>query len=209
MAMRSSHSLLLVLLLTAAQAAAAGGHDSAHDSALQAPKESLLRVLSDGVVALRVKWKLLVDERVPGWDVDVDHHAGVVTLNGRMPSVKARDAAEALAAKVPRVHQIDNRLRVESQAESAPLTRKQDLAARDISDAWITTKVKSALLYNGYMEALSDIDVRTEDGIVTLQGEVDSFGARELVLKIGSDIEGVRHVRNRLVVAGGAGNRSF
>ena len=68
------------------------------------------------------------------------------------------------------------------------------------SDAWISTKVKSALLWNSNVPG-NRIDVDAESGVVTLTGEVDSESQKELARRIADDIQGVREVRDQLRVS--------
>ena len=49
----------------------------------------------------------------------------------------------------------------------------------DRPDGWITTKVKSTLLYSSNVDG-SDIKVDTKNGVVTLSGKVDTGAERAL-----------------------------
>ncbi|MFC6669948.1 BON domain-containing protein [Marinobacterium aestuariivivens] len=53
------------------------------------------------------------------------------------------------------------------------------------------------MIYNRNVDG-SDIDVETQDGVVTLRGQVDSDAERELALSIASDIKGVESVKSEL-----------
>jgi hyperosmotically inducible protein len=66
-------------------------------------------------------------------------------------------------------------------------------------DAWITTKVKMALLTDSTVDAL-DINVDTFDGRVTLHGRAGSTGEKTAAEKAAMEIEGVREVRNLVAV---------
>jgi sporulation protein YlmC with PRC-barrel domain len=73
-------------------------------------------------------------------------------------------------------------------------------AMRDTSaDAALTAKVKAALALNKSAPATT-INVDSQDGIVTLRGEVNEQQTRELAGKIAQDTPGVREVRNYLYV---------
>lgn len=67
------------------------------------------------------------------------------------------------------------------------------------SDAWITAKVKIALLSADRVDGL-DIDVDTVDGTVTLHGTVDSSVEKDRARELASEVEGVREVRDMLAV---------
>lgn len=66
-------------------------------------------------------------------------------------------------------------------------------------DAWVTTKVKMALLTSDEVDGL-DIRVDTVDGRVTLFGKADAAAERERAEKIALTIDGVREVRNLIQV---------
>jgi hypothetical protein len=65
------------------------------------------------------------------------------------------------------------------------------------SDERIADDVNEALTRSPYIDA-TDIDVRVEDGAVTLLGSVDDRGAKRLAEDIAESCFGVRDVSNRL-----------
>ena len=62
-----------------------------------------------------------------------------------------------------------------------------------VSDSWITTKVRSTLIFSSNVPARS-IGIDTTDGVVTLDGEVDNGATRDLAVELAADIRGVREV---------------
>jgi osmotically-inducible protein OsmY len=68
-----------------------------------------------------------------------------------------------------------------------------------VSDAWITTKTKIALLTTLGVEAL-DVNVDTIDRHMTLHGTVASSAARRRSGEVARDVEGVAEVQNLLQV---------
>jgi len=73
------------------------------------------------------------------------------------------------------------------------------IARADVDDAWLTSKVKLALLTSQDVHG-SHIDVDVDHGIVTLSGRVRSDGERDRAEAIVSRQGGVRSVRNDLSV---------
>lgn len=71
-----------------------------------------------------------------------------------------------------------------------------------ISDAAITAKVKAELLASLEMKVLS-ISVTTDNGVVTLSGTVDNSIQNEQAVKIASHVNGVKSVKNEIVVRAG------
>ncbi|ADE14741.1 transport-associated protein [Nitrosococcus halophilus Nc 4] len=68
-----------------------------------------------------------------------------------------------------------------------------------VDDAWITSKVKSALVADPQVSGL-DIQVETYRGIVQLSGFVDTKDQSREAEDVARSIEGVRDVENRLTV---------
>lgn len=74
-----------------------------------------------------------------------------------------------------------------------------DDGGMDRPDAWITTKVKLALLTDDQVDGF-DVNVDTTDGRVTLHGAVDSDAKKQRAAQIARGVAGVRDVRNQLTV---------
>jgi hyperosmotically inducible protein len=68
-----------------------------------------------------------------------------------------------------------------------------------ITDAWITTRVKSKFVGEDLLKG-SDISVETTDHVVTLKGTVTSAAGRARAMKEARDVEGVHRVVNRLTI---------
>ena len=74
-------------------------------------------------------------------------------------------------------------------------------AGKKIDDATLTTRVKSALDSDSNLKTLT-INVDTAGGVVTLKGAADTQENRQKAEQIASSVEGVRTVKNELVVSG-------
>jgi len=72
-------------------------------------------------------------------------------------------------------------------------------AGAEMTDGWITTKVKAKLADETMLQG-SDINVDTNDHVVTLKGTVRSVGAKARAGVIASGTERVTRVVNRLFV---------
>jgi hyperosmotically inducible periplasmic protein len=68
-----------------------------------------------------------------------------------------------------------------------------------IDDASITARIKSSLAVRRSTSA-TRTEVTTLDGVVTIRGEARNTAEKDLVTKIANDIDGVRDVRNEMVV---------
>jgi hyperosmotically inducible protein len=75
-------------------------------------------------------------------------------------------------------------------------------ARKAIDDATLTTRVKTALIAEPDLKSLT-INVDTMAGVVTLKGTANSQESRQKAEQVASSIEGVRTVKNELVVVSG------
>jgi osmotically-inducible protein OsmY len=117
--------------------------------------------MNDNIVEGNIIAELELDPRLPNpGEVAVESSGGVVTLRGTVGSFAQRRAAVADARKVESVEDVFDELQV----------RLLDDYARD--DAEIRGAALQALMWD--VEVPSDsIDVKVEDGWVTLKGDVD------------------------------------
>ena len=68
-----------------------------------------------------------------------------------------------------------------------------------VDDGTITASVKTKLFQSKYIEA-GKVDVDTYEGVVTLNGRVSSYVAREHAEALATDTKGVKSVLNKLEV---------
>lgn len=122
-----------------------------------------------------------------GDDIKVKAKDGVVTLKGTVAEESHKALAEETVANLPDVKSVDNKLEV-----------KGDRPAEK-SDAWLSTKVKTTLLFHRNVSAMTQVD--TKDGVVTLRGEADSQAQKDLTTEYAMDVEGVKDVNNQMTVA--------
>ena len=120
--------------------------------------------------------------------ITTDSKDGVVTLTGTVSEASHKSLAENTVASLPGVRSVDNQLVVTGEQPA------------EHSDAWITMKVKTALLFHRNVSATAT-SVYTKDGVVTLQGEATSMAQKELTTEYAKDIDNVKEVQNNMTVA--------
>ena len=106
---------------------------------------------------------------------------------------------ESAGARIERAADVAE-AKIEKAAEAAE--QKLEQAGKAMDDATVTAKVKSALIAEPNLKALS-INVDTTAGIVTLKGTADSQEAKQKAAQVATNVEGVRSVRNELIVVRG------
>jgi hyperosmotically inducible protein len=122
-------------------------------------------------------------------DIKIQSKDGAVTLTGSVSEESHKTLARETVAGVSGVKKVDNRLEI----KGAPL-------AATNSDAWLITKVKTSLLFHRSVSATST-EVDAKDGIVTLQGDAASQAQKDLTTEYAKDVDGVKEVKNVMVVA--------
>ena len=155
---------------------------------------SLSTSFSNATTTATIKSKLLWNSNTEGLDIDVTTNNGVVTLSGTAQSDAAKDLAGMLAKDTDGVHRVDNEIRVNADATAAAKAQNAaDDAGEAISDAWITSKIKSSYLLSSNLSGL-DISVDTKNGVVALSGTVMSSEEKDLAIQTAENIKGVKEV---------------
>ena len=113
---------------------------------------------------------------------------GVVTLTGTVADESQKSLAENTVAGLPDVKSVNNELVVSGEQ---PVEH---------SDAWITAKVKTALLFHRNVSA-TGTTIYTKDGVVTIQGVANSMAEKELTTEYAKDIDHVKGVKNEMTIA--------
>lgn len=166
-------------------------------------ERSLSNRFNDATTTATVKSKLLWNRNTEGLDINVTTRNGVVTLEGQADSEASIELAERLARNTDDVRQVDNQLSVSAEGGTADRAKaRADEAGGTISDAWITSKVKSSFLFSSNLDGL-DISVETKDGQVTLSGEVANDTEKSLAVETAENIRGVRDVNADSLRVGG------
>ncbi|MEO4048012.1 BON domain-containing protein [Pseudomonas sp. CAU 1711] len=162
----------------------------------------LAQQFDDATLTAMVKSKLLWNSNTEGLDIDVDTRSGVVTLKGHARSAEAKELAGRLAENTKGVERVDNHLSVAGDGTAGQAQKAAQDTSRAISDAWITSKVKSSYLYDSQLDGL-DISVETKAGMVELSGSVLNAAEKELAIEIARNIRGVRGVDADALQIGG------
>jgi osmotically-inducible protein OsmY len=120
-------------------------------------------------------------------DIKIQSKDGVVSLTGTVSGESHKSLARETVASLPGVKSVDNRLEIKGERPA------------EKSDAWITTKVKTILLFHQNVSGMTEVN--TTDGIVTLKGEATSQAQKDLTTEYAKDIEGVKDVNNEMTVS--------
>ena len=122
-----------------------------------------------------------------GDDIKIESKDGVVTLTGVVSEESRKALAQETVAGLPEVKSVDNRLGIKGGSPTAN------------SDAWLTEKVRTALLFHRNVSGSTTVYV--QDGIVTLRGEAANQAQKELTTEYAKDVEGVKDVKNEMTMS--------
>ena len=120
-------------------------------------------------------------------DIKIESRDGAVTLTGIVSHEYHKEMAQETMAGLPGVKSVDNKLEFKGERPA------------EKSDAWITAKIKTTLLFHRSVSAVTEVN--TTDGIVTLQGEANNQAQKDLTTEYAKDVEGVKDVKNEMTVS--------
>jgi osmotically-inducible protein OsmY len=159
-------------------------------------KANMAQRFDDATLTATIKSKLLWNSVTEGLNIDVSAAKGVVTLKGQAKDAEAKQLAGSLASNTDGVTEVNNLISL-SARDTQAIKEQNEAAANSVheefSDAWITSKVKSSLIYSRNLDGLN-IKVETKSGVVSLDGVVANYAEKELAVEIARNIRGVKGV---------------
>jgi len=149
---------------------------------------------SDIRIHATLETRLAESDELSALMINTDVQDGVVTLKGDVATDAQRELATEMARSIDGVREVDNQLNLTSVEPGIA-----ERVAANATDAAITASVKTRLLASDNTSGL-DVDVDTDDQVVTLTGEVGTETERELAGLIAANTNGVDSVINELDV---------
>lgn len=151
----------------------------------------------------KLETALLFNEHLNSFAIDTEVKNGVAYLSGSVESDIDKDLAGEIAKSIDGVTDVENKLTVDkmkaSMARDNDDRKDRSGFKQSVMNATLTARVKSTLLMNENTGGMS-IDVDSEDGVVTLSGDVKSDQEKDLAGQIAANIDGAKSVNNRLTV---------
>lgn len=143
--------------------------------------------IDDQEITWAVERELLFDAKTSSTDIadiEVTTTEGIVTLDGSTDNILTRDRAQRIAESIKGVRSVVNQVTVR------PTDRSDMEIANDVLDA----------LANDPATEAWEITTDVSDGIVTLNGSVDSWQEKQLAAKVAKGVRGVRGITNDIAV---------
>ena len=173
------------------------------DKTMEQRADQAQSAIKDAWLDGKLETALLFNEHLNSFAIDTEVTNNVAYLSGSVESDIDRDLAGEIAKSVDGISKVENKLTVDqAKARAARDTDMDDERhgfKASVLDATLTARVKSQLLINGNTQGMA-IDVDSDEGVVTLSGDVNSQQEKELAGKIAANTEGTRSVNNNLTI---------
>ena len=151
-------------------------------------------------ITTKIQAQYFASPEIKPWNIDVTTQSGgVVMLSGEVDTSEDKAEAVRIARATDGVTSVDDRLRVKGQPGEPAGTASPAGAEAGVDrpDAWLTAKIQSKYFLDDVVK-MSDIDVDTQDGVVTLKGNVTSERERRQALALARNTDGVKSVTDQL-----------
>jgi hyperosmotically inducible periplasmic protein len=162
---------------------------------------------SDTAITAELKGKITDSELLDNTDISVETNNGVATLTGAVATEAQKAHAEELAKNTKGVTSVDNKLVVNPEKSKGIVGNAEEKAkegyseSKDaLSNARITSEVKLKFAADDTVKALN-IDVDTNNGVVTLNGTVNSKKELNQAVQLAKSVDGVKHVKSNLTIS--------
>ncbi|MCI0618994.1 BON domain-containing protein [bacterium] len=162
---------------------------------------------SDTAITAELKGKITDDDLLNHTDISVDTKNGVVALTGTIATDAQKARAEELAKNTTGVVSVNNQLGINPDQSKGMVENAEEKAkegyseSKDaLSNARITSEVKLKFAADDTVKALN-IDVDTNEGVVTLNGTVNSKKELNQAVRLAKSVDGVKHVKSNLTVS--------
>lgn len=187
---------------------AAGCNQNRNEQATATPK------MSNDDLDRSVSAKINSDVALASYKIDVDADAdkNAVTLSGSVPTESLRDKAVELARSANanlvvtdkidvKPGDVDRTAYTDDMANHARAKAKAsgETIGSSTDDAWIHTKIRTRLVGEGEVPG-TGVNVDVSNNVVTLRGTVESQAEKAKVEQIAKSTDGVKSVKNQLVV---------
>ena len=137
----------------------------------------------DLAICDQVEDELLFDQAVLSTKIDVSCDQGIVTLEGTVDNILAKERAQRLTETVRGVMSVVNMIDVRP--------------AQDRTDSEIQSSIETALLIDPATESY-EVDVTGNDGTVTLTGTVGSWQEKEITAHVAKGVAGATGIDNQI-----------
>ncbi|MFW5701432.1 MAG: BON domain-containing protein, partial [Bacteroidota bacterium] len=142
------------------------------------------QMIDDADITEAINVKLAIDERIDADNIEVSTQDYIVILEGYVADIRSKELAVSISQSIRGVKSVVNNIDVMA-------IRKADLELkRDVSEALAMDDVADKY----------QIEVEANDGVVTLNGMVESFAEKQITENVAKNVSGVKEINNNLQV---------
>ena len=141
--------------------------------------------LEDAEITNAIETEFWIDDVIDMNSINVSTENGIVTFTGTVNNILTKDRVVEIAEGIRGVRAIVNTVEVE------PAVMRSDNEIRDA--------VHNALLDDPATD-LYEITTTVYDGVVTLEGTVQSWAEKKLVASVAKGVKGVRSIQNNVSI---------
>ena len=149
---------------------------------------------SDAWLHDKVKATLLFHRSVRAGGTEVLVKDGIVTLRGNAVNTAQKDLTTEYSRDVEGVKDVINEMTVAPAPEKTPQTTSEK-----IDNISVAALVRMALLLHHSTSGLN-ASVAAKRGVVTVEGRARTAAEKELVTKVVKDVNGVKSVKNLMII---------
>lgn len=146
----------------------------------------------------QIETAYLLNEHLSTFKLDAHVVADTVRLSGTVESDIKRDLAGEIALGVAGIETVINEIDVEPELVVVEPNEAGSFGQK-IKDATISAGIKTRLIANQHIDS-TEINVSTNNGIVTLEGKAPSGVAKELAEQLARNVSNVKAVENEIVI---------
>ena len=162
----------------------------------------------DDLIQARVEVRLARSGSLRGTDINVDVEDRVATLSGTVGSEQEQERAIRMARRVAGVKDVKSNLNIDTEAvdqrrqvEVDDHTLQQQVAEKLAKETFPLAEVDEGLFGTVEVDGYAwEFEVEADDGVVTLEGEVDSYQDIRAAVSAVRTIPGVKAVNAELQV---------
>ncbi|MEZ5464626.1 MAG: BON domain-containing protein [Lysobacteraceae bacterium] len=157
------------------------------------------QAVSDARLEGQIATAILFNKHLNPFEISVEVEHGTAVLTGTVDEAIDKDLAERVAKNAKGIAKVDNRIAVDGNWKPSEAKGGERDFGDIVSDASISTSVKSRLLWNEVTDG-TDIEVDTNMGKVTLTGTATTANEKTVAGRLAMGTDGVIAVDNRIEV---------
>lgn len=153
---------------------------------------------SDAWLDGKLETSLLLNTELNNFKIDTDIENGVAVLTGEVNNQTQKELAGEIANNVDGITSVQNNLTVNKDYRNEDADDEKSFS-RAWHDMTVTAGLKMELAAHDELEATA-INVSTDNGVVTLKGNVKNEVERDLAIEMAKGYDKVVDVKDELVV---------